>query len=121
MWVGSIVKTSYVVAYLIAKNQNHLLMSLLGNVQKAWQIYFALKKKRDISKISLSNHTTARRIEEIRKSIERSLESKAAHFKFHAFVMDDSTDAMDTAQLAIFIRCINDEYNATEEMASDCH
>ena len=33
MWVGSIVKTSYVVAYLIAKNQNHLLMmSLLGNV-----------------------------------------------------------------------------------------
>ena len=32
--------------------------------------------------------------------------------------MDDNTDATDTAQLAIFIRGINDEYKVTEEMAS---
>ena len=32
--------------------------------------------------------------------------------------MDDSSDATDTAQLAIFIRGINDKYNVTEEMAS---
>ena len=32
--------------------------------------------------------------------------------------MNDSTDATDMAQLATFIRGIDDEYNATEEMAS---
>ena len=32
--------------------------------------------------------------------------------------MGDSTDAADTAQLAIFIRGIDDEYNVTEEVAS---
>ena len=32
--------------------------------------------------------------------------------------MDDSTDATDMAQLAIFIRGIDDEYKVTEEMAS---
>ena len=32
--------------------------------------------------------------------------------------MDDSTDARDMAQLAIFIRDIDDKYNVTEEMAS---
>ena len=32
--------------------------------------------------------------------------------------MDDSTDATDTAQLVIFIRGNDDEYNVTEEKAS---
>ena len=32
--------------------------------------------------------------------------------------MGDSTDTADTAQLAIFIRGIDDEYNVTEEVAS---
>ena len=42
-----------------------------------------LEKKGDISKISLSHQTIARQIEETGKSIKRSLESKAANFKFH--------------------------------------
>ena len=32
--------------------------------------------------------------------------------------MVDSTDATDTAQLAIFIRGVDDEYDVTEEMAA---
>ena len=50
--------------------------------------------------------------------MERSLESKAANFKFYALATDDSTDATDTAQPAIFISGIDDEFNVTEEMAS---
>ena len=46
----------------------------------------------------------------------QSLESKAANFKFYALAMDDSTDAIDTAQLSIFIRGVDDEYNVPEEM-----
>ena len=92
------------------------MVSLLSNAQKAWQIQFALKKKGHTSKISLSHQTIARQIEEIRKSIKRSLESKAANFKFYVLAMSDSADATDMVQLAIFIRGIDDEYNVTEEM-----
>ena len=76
-----------------------------------------MEKKGDSSKISLSHQTIAR-IEESGKSIERSLESKAANFKFYALVMGNSSDATDTAQLAIFIRGVDDEYDVTEEMAA---
>ncbi|KOC58986.1 General transcription factor II-I repeat domain-containing protein 2, partial [Habropoda laboriosa] len=44
--------------------------------------------------------------------------SKACSFKFYSLIMNESTEATDTAQFAIFIRGINDEYNITEEMAS---
>ena len=73
-------------------------------------------KKRGISKISLSHQSIAR-IEETGKSVERSLESKAANLKFYAFVMGDGSDATDAAQLTIFTRDIGDEY-VTEEMTS---
>ena len=63
------------------------------------------------------HQTIARQNEEIGKSIKRCLESKAANFKFYALAMGDGTDATDAAQLAIFIRGIDDEYNVTEEMA----
>ena len=67
------------------------------------------EKRGDISEISLPHQTIARWTEEIWKSIKRILESKAANFKFYALVTDDSTDATDTAQPAIFIKGIDDK------------
>lgn len=52
------------------------------------------------------------------QSIKRTLEIKSANFKCYALAIDKDTDATDTAQLAIFIRGIDNEYNITEEMAS---
>ena len=75
------------------------------------------KKKKDISKISLSHQIISRWNEEIGKSIEKSLESKAANLKFYALVVDDNTDATDLAQIAISVRGVDDKYNVTEEMA----
>lgn len=66
-------------------------------------------KKEDISKISLSCQNVARRIGEIGKCIKRG--RKTANFKFCALALDESTDATHVAQLAIFIRGIDDEYN----------
>ena len=43
----------------------------------------------DISKISLSHQTIAKRIEEIGKRVGRSLERKAVDFKFCALAMTD--------------------------------
>ena len=46
------------------------------------------------------------------------MESKAANFKCYALVIDESTDATDRTQLALFISSIDIGYNVTEEMAS---
>ena len=75
------------------------------------------EKRGDISKISLSHQTIARQIEETGKSI-KVLRVKLLILDFTLLAMNDSTDATDMAQTAIFISGIDDEYNVTEEMAS---
>lgn len=65
-----------------------------------------------------SHQTIATRIEELGNSVEKSLKSNCTNFKFYSLAMDESTDASDTAQLAIFIRGIDEHYNITEEMVS---
>ena len=73
------------------------------------------EKRGDISKIILSHQTIARQIEEIGKP-QDIWKVKPLNFIFYALAMDDGTDATDAAQLAIFIRGIDGEYNVTEEM-----
>ena len=68
--------------------------------------------------VFLKSVCLTRRTEEIGKSIERSLQSKAANFEFYALAMGHSTDAAHMTQPAIFIRGVDDEYDVTEEMAS---
>lgn len=46
------------------------------------------------------------------------MESQCTTFKFYSIALDGSTDATDTAQLTIFIRGIDNEFNITEELAS---
>lgn len=45
---------------------------------------------------------------------KRNLGSEAANFKLYALAIDEN--ATDAAQLVIFIRGIDNEYNVTEEM-----
>ena len=66
----------------------------------------------------MSQQTIARWTEETGKYIERTLESKAANFKFYALAIDESTDATDMAQLALFTRATDNKYNVTEKMAA---
>lgn len=49
---------------------------------------------------------------------QKNLERKAVNFKLCALARDESTDTTDMAQLVIFIRGTDNEYNVTEEMAS---
>lgn len=46
------------------------------------------------------------------------MESTAASFKCYVLEIDESTDVVDMAQLAIFITDTNSEYDVTEEMGS---
>lgn len=72
---------------------------------------FCPEKKNTV--FSLSHQAVAGQTEEMGKCNERNLEGKAADFTVRALVLDESTDATDTAQLAILIRGIDSKYNIT--------
>lgn len=73
---------------------------------------FCPEKKTTV--FSLSHQAVARQTEEMGKCNERNLEGKAADFTVRALVLDESTDATDTAQLAVFITGTDNEHNVTE-------
>uniref|UniRef100_A0A8C5LZB9 General transcription factor II-I repeat domain-containing protein 2-like n=1 Tax=Leptobrachium leishanense TaxID=445787 RepID=A0A8C5LZB9_9ANUR len=68
--------------------------------------------------ISLSANTVAERISELSDNIYDQLCSKATKFSFYSLALDESTDINDTAQLAVFLRGINDQFEVTEELLS---
>lgn len=71
-----------------------------------------------ISNISLSGVTIARRVEDLATDIFNKLKSKCKKFEFYSVAMDESTDATDTAQVAIFIRGVDRDFSIVEELAS---
>lgn len=49
--------------------------------------------------------------------MQNNLQNIANEFTFHSFAIDGSTDVKDIRQLLIFVRCINDKSDVTEELA----
>lgn len=76
------------------------------------------EKKKLCEEISLSRRTVTRRIEELGDDACGQLKSRVNNFTFFSLAMDESTDITDTAQLLIFVRGIDDDFNITEELAS---
>jgi hypothetical protein len=75
-------------------------------------------QKQLFSKLNLSGVTVARRVEELGTDIESTLKERISKFIFYSLALDESTDLSDTAQLAIFIRGIDSNFNITEELAA---
>jgi hypothetical protein len=77
------------------------------------------EKKKDfenIYNICLSRRNVARRIEMMADDIKKSLKEKITRLEAFSIALDDSTDASHTAQLAIFIRGVDADFNITEEL-----
>lgn len=115
----SLVKASYIVAEKIARASKPFIE---GEFVKECLVAVAEvvcpQQKKLFEKISLSASTVTRRVEEIGEEIEQCLKEKIAKFVYYSIALDESTDISDTAQLAIFIRGIDCNFNITEELAT---
>ena len=67
--------------------------------------------------ISLSRTTVQRRIKDIAESITEQLCPKAVEFSYHSLAIDKITDSIDRAQLLVFVRGIDHNFNVSEELA----
>ena len=69
-----------------------------------------------INKISLSNDTVTKRVENIACNLKEQLHSLASKFMAFSLALDESTDVSDSAQLAIFIKGVDVDFNVSEEL-----
>ena len=74
-------------------------------------------KKLLFDSIPLSARTVTRKVEVISENLKLQLKKKCTDFDYFSLAFDESTDACDTAQLAIFIRGITGNFDVIEEFA----
>lgn len=70
--------------------------------------------------ISLSRNTVTARTESLSVDINSQLNERINDFIAYSLAVDESTDLVDTAQLAIFIRGVNKNLEVTEQLLSIC-
>ena len=66
--------------------------------------------------VSLSTSTVTRRVEDIADDLTAQLAGKTESFSNYSIALDESTDISDTAQLLIFVRGVDVNFNVTEEL-----
>jgi hypothetical protein len=73
------------------------------------------EKQESFNNVSLSRDTVQRRISDIATNICDQLKDKCGHFEFYSLAFDESCDIVDTAQLLVFIRGINAEFEVSNQ------
>ena len=68
----------------------------------------------------LSHQTIGRRIDDMGDNIEGTLKDKLSACVRYSLALDESTDQSDTAQLVIYIRGIDENFNIIDEMLDLC-
>ena len=66
--------------------------------------------------LSLSERTISRRVQEIGANIKEQLRNEYQSFKQFSVALDESTDNRSIAQLAIFVRGVENDFKNTEEL-----
>ena len=114
---NNIVQASYVVAEKIAKNsKTYSDGEFVKECLLAVSEIVCPEKKKDFENISLSRRTVTRRVEDLGSDIESSLMKLCMKFETFSLAIDESTDVTDIAQLAVFVRGVDSDFNVTEEM-----
>lgn len=108
----------YVVAYKIAKsNKPYSEGEFIKDCMVSMSKILCPEKIKEFESVSLSRKTVTTRIDAIALNLSIQFRQSIANFKYFSVTMDESTDTSDTAQLLIFIRGVDDEFNITEELA----
>ena len=63
----------------------------------------------------LSDNTTTRRVENLSSNLKEQLHHVAGNFEAFALALDERTDISEIAQLCVFVRGIDTEFNVTEQ------
>lgn len=66
--------------------------------------------------VPLSRRTVCRRIEEMANDVEAQLRNRIKDLVFFSLALDESTDVCDVAQLAVFLRGVDAQFNVIEEL-----
>lgn len=66
--------------------------------------------------VLLSARIITRRIEDVDDNLLNQLIQKAKTFQYFSLALDESTDNVNSAQLIVFIREINEKFEITEEI-----
>ena len=119
---GTCTKISYLIAEKLAKKGKPLAD---GELIKGW-IFIAFNeycpdKVNLVKETCLSHQTIGRRIDDWSDNIDGTLKDKLSACVLYSLALDESTDQSDTAQLVIFIREIDENFNIIEEMLDLCH
>ena len=112
-----IIRASYIVSEKIAKHsKNYSDGEFVKDCLTVVDEYLCPEERKDFRNISLSRRTITRHIEELATNIESTLKELASKFVYYSLAIDESTDITSTAQLAVFVRRIDQEFDITEEM-----
>lgn len=115
----STVRASYRVAQLIAKesksfSDGEFVKKCMSHVIDE----ICPENKCLFEQVSLSRQTITRRIEDLGLNLFEQVQDRVKHFQYFSIALDESTDMVDTAQLLIFVRGVNANFEITEELAA---
>ncbi|XP_026818972.1 general transcription factor II-I repeat domain-containing protein 2-like [Rhopalosiphum maidis] len=115
------VRASYVVAEMLAKNNRPFTdIEFFKKCMLAVTNEVCPEKIKLFEEISLSTRTYVRRTEELGNNLFSQLKDIIPSLDCFSIAIDESTDISDTAQLLIFIRGMDKEFNIYEELADMC-
>lgn len=113
----AVVKASYVIAELIAKNSKCFSESEFVKECLVKTAEVVCPDKVQIFKnISLSRNTVAERVDDIATNLSEQLLAKVKSFTAFSIAVDESADVSGVAQLAVFIRACDTDLIITEEL-----
>ena len=109
---------SFELALLIAKKKRPMVEGeeIIKPALRIVTKYLGLKASTFATGIPLSDSTMTRRVEMISEDVSEQLIQAQENAVFFSIALYESTDATDTAQLAIFGRVVDQELNVKEEL-----